>query len=65
MKIVEIEVKIGILKKELAYWEDLARDRRCIKCDNFNGVCKIAGVRPPDDVMLSGCPEWTYDEIPF
>lgn len=72
MKLTEIAVRIDILRKELSHWESIYADRRCAKCDNFGldlkqggNVCKLAGVRPPEEVLVSGCPEWTFDEIPF
>lgn len=65
MKIQEIEVKIAILKKELAHWEGIFTDRRCVKCENFNGVCKLANITPPAEVMAVGCPEWVWDGVPF
>lgn len=71
MKPVEIEVKVNIIKKELAYWESVLKDRRCVTCLNYSrpmgkqSVCKLAGITPPPEVLKTGCPEWDYDEIPF
>lgn len=71
MKPVEIEVKVNIIKKELAYWEGVLKDRRCATCENYayqgaaGSVCNLAGIAPPPDVLKTGCPEWAYDEIPF
>lgn len=71
MKKVEIEVKINIIKRELAYWEDVLKDRRCTTCENYlyqgttKSVCKLAGIAPPPEVLATGCPDWAYDEIPF
>lgn len=65
MKLVEIEVKIGLIKKELAHWEGIYTDRRCVKCENFNRICTLAGIEPPPEVMPIGCPEWVFDGVPF
>ena len=63
----EIEVKITLLTKELAFWQHVSKDRRCNKCANWDGSgCKLAGgLVPPDEVQRNGCPAWVWDDVPF
>lgn len=67
MKQVEIEVKVGILRKELAYWEGILANKGCKDCMEFQqGRCRLAGgAVPPPEVQQTGCPEWQWDDIPF
>jgi predicted metal-binding protein len=62
-----IEVRINIARRELEYWQNLLRNKSCDDCKEFQqGVCnKAGGVRPPPDIIKTGCPEWDWDEIPF
>lgn len=66
MKQVEIEVKIGVLRRELTYWESVLQKRSCGECINYSEkVCRLAGIAPPSDVQATGCPEYEWDDIPF
>lgn len=67
MKPVEIEVKIGIARREMEYWQGVLKSKSCEDCQNFQqGACELAGGQtPPPDVLKTGCPEWNWDEIPF
>lgn len=41
-------------------------DRNCMNCMNWsNGCSKANGQRPPDTVLVKGCPAWEEDDIPF
>lgn len=69
MKPVEIEVKISVLRRELAFWEGALREKQkgCTFCMNFAaGECKKFNAAPPEEVATkTGCDEWEWDEIPF
>lgn len=67
MKVSEIQVKINVARREMEYWQDILRTKSCDGCESFYlGGCKKAdGQTPPADVQKVGCPEWTWDEIPF
>ena len=67
MKTAEIQVKINIAKQEMQYWQSIMTSRSCRDCEQFpSGVCKLAGgIVPPPEVQKTGCPEWSWDEIPF
>lgn len=67
MKPIEIEVKIACAQREMDYWRNILRGKSCEDCTNFQqGGCQLAnGLRPPPEVVKAGCPEWTWDEIPF
>lgn len=42
--------------------------RNCTKCnhwDHAKEICKKYNQRPPTKIILSGCPEFDLDEIPF
>lgn len=52
------------------------RWRCCYNCDNWREhldemgkpvepLCKLFGVRPPTDVIITSCPEWFASGIPF
>lgn len=38
----------------------------CLSCEHFQGdeTCKLAGKRPPAQVIVEGCERWSQD-IPF
>lgn len=42
--------------------------RTCMECVNFDRdaeACKLAGQRPPAQVIAYGCPAYVHDDIPF
>lgn len=67
MSTAYIQVRINIARREVEYWQNLLRDKSCADCKNFqSGGCELAGGQtPPLDVQKTGCPEWSWDEIPF
>jgi len=67
MKPHEIQVKVNIAQREADYWRQILRDKACKNCVEWEGnTCRLAGhITPPPDVQKTGCPEWTYDQIPF
>jgi len=41
--------------------------RTCVTCDNFdkkNELCKLCMLRPPAEVIATGCPQYE-EQIPF
>lgn len=67
MRPAEIQVKINIAQREADYWRNVLKNKGCHDCINFQrNACELAnGQTPPLDVQKVGCPEWTWDEIPF
>lgn len=62
-----IEVRINIARREMEYWQKLAKNKSCNDCKNFEARgCKLAnGVTPPPEVISKGCDSWDWDQIPF
>jgi hypothetical protein len=62
-----IEVRINIARRELEYWQNLLAKKSCHDCINFQeGGCKLAnGIKPPPEVLKTGCDSWDWDSIPF
>ena len=67
MKPAEIEVKIACARREMEYWQAALATKCCRACQKWDGSgCALAqGITPPPDVQATGCPEWTWDQIPF
>ncbi len=66
MKVVEIEVKIGLARREMEYWQGILKNKVCGECLNFQqGNCLKFNARPPGGDKEPGCDEWSWDEIPF
>lgn len=67
MKPSEIKVKISMARREMQWWEGVLAKKSCIDCIHFHGGgCRLAnGQTPPPDIQKTGCPEWTWDEVPF
>lgn len=69
MKQAEIAVKIKVLRNELQWYEALLKNKSCADCvHRGNGHrCMISEGHqvPPPEVQEAGCPEWTWDCIPF
>lgn len=66
MKVVEIEVKIGLARREMEYWQGILKNKVCGECQNFQqGNCLKFNARPPGGDKEPGCDEWSWDEIPF
>lgn len=57
------------LKTDVAYWE--RNTPSCKNCDDWrpgkqnSGRCSKWDAVPPQDVIETGCDEWTFDEVPF
>lgn len=60
----EIVRKIESLRQEIAFLESIQTG--CHTCMDwcFN-ECNRYGEKPPPDVILIGCSEWNWDEVPF
>lgn len=66
MRVVEIEVKIGLARREMEYWQGILKNKVCGECQNFQqGNCLKFNARPPGGDKEPGCGEWSWDEIPF
>jgi hypothetical protein len=66
MRVVEIEVKIGLARREMEYWQGILKNKVCGECQNFQqGSCLKFNARPPGGDKEPGCDEWSWDEIPF
>lgn len=66
MRPVEIEVKIGLARREMEYWQGILRGRRCESCGHYSrGWCAKFDAAPPAEVIKAGCEEWAWDCIPF
>ena len=66
MRVVEIEVKIGLARREMEYWQGILKNKTCGDCQNFQqGVCSKYNAKPPEGDKQAGCDEWSWDEIPF
>lgn len=67
MKPSEIKVKISIAQREVNFWQEILDKKSCKDCEQFStGACKLAGgVVPPAEIQQVGCPEWSWDSIPF
>ena len=66
MRVVEIEVKIGLARREMEYWQGILKNKVCGECQNFQrGNCLKFNARPPGGDKEPGCDEWSWDEIPF
>lgn len=67
MKPIEIEVKIACARRELEHWQGILSKKSCHDCVHFQHPgCQLAnGISPPPEVQKVGCPEWTWDSIPF
>lgn len=64
----EIQVKINIAQREADFWREILRRKSCKDCVHFANApqCAMAnGAVPPSDVQRTGCPSWSWDEIPF
>lgn len=66
MRPVEIQVKIGLARREMEYWEGILKGKKCSDCQDFQqGVCAKYNAEPPAEVQATGCDEWNWDQIPF
>lgn len=66
MRVVEIEVKIGLARREMEYWQGILKNKVCGECQNFQqGNCLKFNARPPGGDKEPGCDEWSWGEIPF
>lgn len=66
MRVVEIEVKIGLARREMEYWQGILKNKVCGECENFQqGNCLKFNARPPEGFKQPGCDEWQWDCIPF
>lgn len=67
MKPAEIQVKVMCARREMEYWQNILAKKSCGDCAHFEArTCRLAGgIAPPPEVQKTGCPEWTWDNIPF
>ncbi len=63
----EIQVRINIARREMNMWQEILQKKSCNDCRQWQhrGCGLAAGMEPPAEVVKTGCPEWTWDEIPF
>lgn len=66
MRPVEISVKINLARREMEYWQNVLKSKRCGDCTNYvAGLCHHFQAMPPGGDKEPGCDEWNWDEIPF
>jgi hypothetical protein len=66
MKPVEIQVKIGLARREMEYWQGILSGKVCGECENFQrGQCTVFKAAPPEGAKQPGCEHWIWDQIPF
>ena len=66
MKVVEIEVKIALARREMQFWQGILADKRCGNCEEYTqGICHKYQAMPPAGDKEPGCGEWNWDSIPF
>jgi hypothetical protein len=66
MRTVEIQVKINLARREMEYWQDILKNKKCGDCVNYvQGICHIYQAMPPGGLKEPGCDEWQWDDIPF
>lgn len=67
MRAIEIEVKVACARREMEHWQTILANKSCTGCEHYQReACTLAGgIRPPAEVIKTGCPEWKWDQIPF
>lgn len=66
MKVVEIEVKIALARREMQFWQGILADKRCGNCMEYQrDVCGKYQAAPPQGAREPGCADWSWDSIPF
>ncbi len=63
----EIQVKINLARREMAFWQEILERKGYNDCKQWKQPgCNLAGeIVPPAEVVKVGCPEWAWDQIPF
>ena len=65
MNRLEHTTLVSLYTREL---EKLAKNKpACTNCERWGGRlgCTLVNETPPEEVILVGCDEWTFDDIPF
>lgn len=66
MKVVEIEVKIALARREMQFWQGILADKRCGNCEEFaQNICRKYQATPPGGDKEPGCADWSWDSVPF
>lgn len=62
-----LRVAILHLQSEMKFATPPGNKFGCKTCDHYrNGLCELVQQVPPPDVVAElGCPQWSFDGIPF
>jgi len=62
MKPHEINQLVQLLDRLRVSVLSMPFHKSCIDCVNLdNGICKLAGKAPPEEIMRAGCEAYLYD----
>ena len=60
----ELKIRLELHGRELQRLQSIRVE--CQSCENYlQNYCKKFDATPPQDVIASGCDDWSYDFIPF